>query len=98
MCVGGGSGICSDIYEAVGLEVSAQAESVRLLAHESNHVRNVLIEGQAEQFRAGAEVIAFDAPGECLVFHPLDDRWCFEVENASARAYERCRRDESRHL
>ena len=66
-------GVPAAITAAGGTELltTAKPEGVCLLAHESDHVRDVLIEGKAEQFSAGAKVLP--AYGACkgLVLHPL---------------------------
>src|SRR3990167_10095557 len=56
-----------------------QPERLCALAHEGNHVANVLVERQAEFLRAFPKVVAVDGPRERLVLHPLHHRRGLEV-------------------
>src|SRR5437667_2385142 len=75
-----------------------QSQRLGALAHEGNHVGDVLLERQPELLRAAAEILALDAAGERFILHALHHRGLLQVENALARPHERCGGDESRHF
>src|SRR5262249_42025088 len=79
-------------------ERSSQAELVGALTHETDHVRDVLLERNAEQRRALDEVLALHAARERLVLHPLLHGARLEIEHAPARPDQRGRGDEPGEL
>src|SRR5262249_40327466 len=77
------------------LERSPQAERIGLLAHEADHVGEVLLERQAEKLSARREIFSLDTAGEWLVLHPLLHRARLEIEHALARPNQRRGSDET---
>src|SRR6185503_7136473 len=74
---------------------SAQTERVGALAHERDHIRDVLIERKSDFFRAFSQIVAADGPREGLVLHSAHDRRRLEVEDAFRRPHQRARGYES---
>src|SRR5579872_6521266 len=99
---GGAAGVADSAMpisrRTVESERSPQAERVRAIPHEEDDVRDVLLERQPELRGASREILALAAARERLVFHPLQHRPGLEIEHALARAHQRGRRDEPRHL
>src|SRR5205809_1243115 len=80
------------------LQRPPQPERIGPLAHEQNHIRDVLVERQAKRLGAGDEVLALHAAGEGLVFHALLHRTGFQIQHAFARPYQRGGGDEPGEL
>src|SRR5713226_5308090 len=79
-------------------ERASQAKGINTLAHEGNHIRDVLLDRKPQLLGTLPEVLALDSSRECLVLHPLDHRLRLQIEDALARTHERRGRDEPGHL
>src|SRR5208282_3568350 len=79
-------------------DVAAETERVGFLAHRGNAKTDVLFEGNAEFFRAFADVFAAHSFCEGFVFEPALHGVHFEIENALGRADVRTCREKSGEL
>ena len=75
-----------------------QPQLVGLLPQEPDHIRDVLVERQADLLGALPEILARHGAGERLVLHPLDRPTSLEIEHALRRPHERRGGDEAAQL